>query len=136
VTGDRFQVLVLNWGRPRGSFSARTLTALKEDPISTVDLIAGTSTGGIIALGLGLGLVCGHGISGKFWVRTGQAGVPRACPARSPLWAQWATPQNPTRVRVTAASPTRIPRMKRHYAANDGTAASMVSLALDKPLCR
>ncbi len=39
-------------------------------------------------------------------------------------------------VRVAAASPTRIPRTKRHYAAYSGTAASMVSLALDKPLCR
>src|ERR1700733_582685 len=60
VTGDRFQILALDGGGLRGIFSAAILAALEEDlQISVVDhfdLIAGTSTGGIIALGLGLGL--------------------------------------------------------------------------------
>ena len=59
---DRGQVPDLGSGRRRaaGIFSAAILAALEEDlQISIVDhfdLIAGTSTGGIIALGLGLGL--------------------------------------------------------------------------------
>jgi patatin-like phospholipase/acyl hydrolase len=60
VTGDRFQILALDGGGLRGIFSAAILAALEEDlQISIVDhfdLITGTSTGGIIALGLGLGL--------------------------------------------------------------------------------
>lgn len=60
MTGDRFQILALDGGGLRGIFSAAMLAALEEDlQISIVDhfdLIAGTSTGGIIALGLGLGL--------------------------------------------------------------------------------
>jgi patatin-like phospholipase/acyl hydrolase len=47
VIGDMFQILTLDGGRLRGIFSAATLTASEEDlRISTVDLIAGTSTGG------------------------------------------------------------------------------------------
>jgi patatin-like phospholipase/acyl hydrolase len=60
MTEDRFQVLALDGGGLRGIFSAAILAALEDDlQISVVDhfdLIAGTSTGGIIALGLGLGL--------------------------------------------------------------------------------
>jgi uncharacterized protein len=60
VNENRFQILSLDGGGLRGIFSAAILAALEEDlQISIVDhfdLIAGTSTGGIIALGLGLGL--------------------------------------------------------------------------------
>jgi patatin-like phospholipase/acyl hydrolase len=60
VTGSRFQILALDGGGLRGIFSAAILAALEEDLQMSVadhfDLIAGTSTGGIIALGLGLGL--------------------------------------------------------------------------------
>jgi patatin-like phospholipase/acyl hydrolase len=57
---ERFQILSLDGGGIRGLFSAAVLAAIEED-LGTVlvdhfDLIAGTSTGGIIALGLGLGL--------------------------------------------------------------------------------
>lgn len=56
----RFQILALDGGGLRGIFSAAVLAGLEEDlGISIVDhfdLITGTSTGGIIALGLGLGL--------------------------------------------------------------------------------
>ncbi|MGW7358875.1 CBASS cGAMP-activated phospholipase [Streptomyces sp. NPDC054802] len=59
VTG-RFQILALDGGGFRGMFSAAVLARLEEDLgiriVDHFDLIAGTSTGGIIALGLGLGL--------------------------------------------------------------------------------
>ena len=56
----RFQILSLDGGGFRGMFSAAVLARLEEDLGMRIadhfDLIAGTSTGGIIALGLGLGL--------------------------------------------------------------------------------
>jgi patatin-like phospholipase/acyl hydrolase len=61
VTSDtqRFQILSLDGGGIKGIFSAAVLAAIEEDLNTSVirhfDLIAGTSTGGIIALGLGLG---------------------------------------------------------------------------------
>ncbi|MFI7543804.1 CBASS cGAMP-activated phospholipase [Actinoplanes sp. NPDC049599] len=60
VAGRRFQILSLDGGGLRGMFSAAVLAGLEEDLDVRIadhfDLIAGTSTGGIIALGLGLGL--------------------------------------------------------------------------------
>lgn len=57
---NRFQILALDGGGIRGIFSAATLAALEEDlgtrVVEHFDLIVGTSTGGIIALGLGAGL--------------------------------------------------------------------------------
>lgn len=57
---ERFQILALDGGGFRGMFSAAVLARLEEDLDIRIadhfDLIAGTSTGGIIALGLGLGL--------------------------------------------------------------------------------
>ena len=57
---DRFQILALYGGGIKGIFSAAVLAAMEDDlKISVIehfDLIAGTSTGGIIALALGLGL--------------------------------------------------------------------------------
>ena len=56
----RFQVLSLDGGGYRGVFSAAVLAQLEEDLDLSIsdhfDLIAGTSTGGVIALGLGAGL--------------------------------------------------------------------------------
>ncbi|MCC6862775.1 MAG: patatin-like phospholipase family protein [Bryobacterales bacterium] len=56
----RFQILALDGGGIKGIFSAAVLAAIEEDLGTTVadhfDLVAGTSTGGIIALALGLGL--------------------------------------------------------------------------------
>jgi patatin-like phospholipase/acyl hydrolase len=56
----RFQILSLDGGGLRGIFSAAILARLEEDLETSIidhfDLIAGTSTGGIIALALGLGL--------------------------------------------------------------------------------
>ena len=57
---ERFQILSLDGGGIRGVFSVAILAAIEEDLgvrlADHFDLIAGTSTGGIIALGLGLGL--------------------------------------------------------------------------------
>lgn len=60
MTEGRFQILSLDGGGLRGMFSAALLARFEEDLgiriVDHFDLIAGTSTGGIIALGLGLGL--------------------------------------------------------------------------------
>lgn len=57
---DRFQILSLDGGGIKGMFSAAVLANIEEDLqtriIDHFDLIAGTSTGGIIAIALGLGL--------------------------------------------------------------------------------
>ncbi|HWQ91709.1 MAG TPA: CBASS cGAMP-activated phospholipase [Clostridia bacterium] len=57
---EGFQILSLDGGGIKGIFSAALLAAIEDDLGTKVtdhfDLIAGTSTGGIIALGLGLGL--------------------------------------------------------------------------------
>jgi patatin-like phospholipase/acyl hydrolase len=56
----RFQILALDGGGIKGLFSAALLAALEDDlkirVIDHFDLIAGTSTGGLIAIALGLGL--------------------------------------------------------------------------------
>ena len=55
-----FRILSLDGGGIKGSFSAAVLATLEEDTgrsvVDQFDLITGTSTGGIIALGLGLGI--------------------------------------------------------------------------------
>lgn len=60
MIGGRFQILSLDGGGLRGMFSAAVLARLEDDLQLRItdhfDLIAGTSTGGIIAIGLGLGL--------------------------------------------------------------------------------
>jgi len=57
---NSFQILALDGGGIKGLFSAAVLTHLDEDLqiniIDYFDLIIGTSTGGIIALGLGIGM--------------------------------------------------------------------------------
>lgn len=56
---NRFQILSLDGGGLKGIFTASFLAALEENTgkaiVDHFDLIAGTSTGGIIALALGLG---------------------------------------------------------------------------------
>jgi patatin-like phospholipase/acyl hydrolase len=72
---SRFQILSLDGGGLRGIFSAALLANLEDDLNMRVadhfDLIAGTSTGGIIALGLGLGLTPREIV--EFYVRLGPA---------------------------------------------------------------
>jgi len=57
---ERFQILALDGGGIKGLFAAAVLAKIEEDLGVDVadhfDLITGTSTGGIIALGLGIGL--------------------------------------------------------------------------------
>lgn len=56
---EAFQVLALDGGGIRGIFSAAVLAAIEEDCQTSIvdhfDLLVGTSTGGLIALALGLG---------------------------------------------------------------------------------
>jgi uncharacterized protein len=60
ATDHRFQVLAIDGGGVRGIFAAALLAGLEEDlgqpVVDLFDLVVGTSTGGIIALGLGAGL--------------------------------------------------------------------------------
>jgi len=60
MSESRFQILSLDGGGLKGIFTAAFLAKWETDTGNSVvdhfDLIAGTSTGGIIALGLGLGL--------------------------------------------------------------------------------
>jgi len=57
---QRFQIMALDGGGIRGIFSAAVLAHIEEDLNLDItehfDLIAGTSTGGVIALGLGVGM--------------------------------------------------------------------------------
>lgn len=57
---DRFQILALDGGGAKALFTAQVLARLEEDLGVSIkdsfDLIAGTSAGGIVALGLGAGL--------------------------------------------------------------------------------
>lgn len=57
---QRFQILSLDGGGIKGLFSAAVLSAIEEDlninVVDHFDLITGTSTGGIIALGLAVGM--------------------------------------------------------------------------------
>lgn len=59
-SSSRFRILSLDGGGIKGTFSAAFLATLEEltgkSMVRHFDLIAGTSTGGIIALALGLGL--------------------------------------------------------------------------------
>ncbi|MHB9004453.1 MAG: CBASS cGAMP-activated phospholipase [Coriobacteriia bacterium] len=61
---SRFRILALDGGGVKGAYTAAVLASIEEDagkPIAEhFDLIAGTSTGGILALGLGLGLPAPH----------------------------------------------------------------------------
>ena len=56
----RFRILSLDGGGIKGAFSAAALATLEESTgrrcLDHFDLISGTSTGGIIAIGLGLGM--------------------------------------------------------------------------------
>jgi patatin-like phospholipase/acyl hydrolase len=89
MTGDRtrnpqpFRVLALDGGGIKGTFSAAVLATFEEmNPrlrlADHFDLIVGTSTGGIIAIGLGLGLTAGDIL--KFYEDQGPAIFPATGP--------------------------------------------------------
>lgn len=77
----RFQILALDGGGLKGLFSAAVLAEFEQDlKVSLVDhfdLICGTSTGGLIALGLGAGMTPAEIV--EFYVTHG----PRIFPRRS-----------------------------------------------------
>jgi uncharacterized protein len=79
----KFQILSLDGGGIKGLFSAAVLAAIEEDLNVNVtdhfDLIAGTSTGGLIAIGLGLGLRPREIV--EFYLQEGPAIFPKR-----PLW--------------------------------------------------
>jgi patatin-like phospholipase/acyl hydrolase len=60
VSASRFRILALDGGGIMGAFTAAVLAAWEADTGARVvdhfDLVAGTSTGGILAIGLGMGL--------------------------------------------------------------------------------
>jgi patatin-like phospholipase/acyl hydrolase len=86
---ERFQLLSLDGGGIRGLFSAAVLAAIEEDlkinVIDHFDLIAGTSTGGIIALGLGLGMKPRDIV--EFYLTEGPKIFPRWLGAK--WWQHW-----------------------------------------------
>jgi uncharacterized protein len=86
-TGNRFQILALDGGGYKGMFAATVLACLEADLGITMadhfDLVTGTSSGGIIALGLGAGLRPAE-IS-DFYVTHGTSIFRRKTPGRR-LW--------------------------------------------------
>lgn len=79
VLEDQFQILSLDGGGIKGLFSAAVLAAIEEDLKINIadhfDLIAGTSTGGIIAIGIGLGMKPREIV--EFYLREGPKIFPR-----------------------------------------------------------
>lgn len=80
----RFQILAIDGGGIRGMFAAAVLAHLEQDLDTSItehfDLITGTSTGGIIALGLGLGM-CPAEIL-EFYLKHGRAIFPQGTQGR------------------------------------------------------
>jgi patatin-like phospholipase/acyl hydrolase len=76
---EKFQILSLDGGGLKGLFTAAVLAAFEEDCNTTIvdhfDLIAGTSTGGIIALALGAGIRPAEIV--KFYTESGPEIFPR-----------------------------------------------------------
>lgn len=97
---ERFQILSLDGGGIKGLFSAAVLANLEEDLHTNIidhfDLIVGTSTGGIIALGLGLGMKPKQVV--EFYVENGPQ-IFRNAPGLNPLrhWFGRKYPQQPLR---------------------------------------
>jgi len=84
----RFRILSIDGGGIKGVFPAAFLSAIEEKlphPIARYfDLITGTSTGGIIALGLGFGLTATQLLD--FYVKRGPSIFPKE---RRRLWRRW-----------------------------------------------
>jgi len=78
---DRFQILSLDGGGIKGLFSAAVLAFLEADHSINItnhfDLIVGTSTGGIIALALGLGMSPRDIV--RFYIEEGPKIFPKCC---------------------------------------------------------
>ena len=89
------QVLALDGGGLRGIFTAATLAAWEEDFGTSIadhfDLIVGTSTGGVIALALGLGVSPAEILS--IYVDHGDRIFPPARRTRRGLWRRLRRPR-------------------------------------------
>lgn len=76
-----FQILALDGGGIKGIFSAAMLAHIEDDLETSIvdhfDLIVGTSTGGIIALGLGMGLSAKEIL--EFYIEHGPKIFPNNC---------------------------------------------------------
>lgn len=106
-TQDRFQILALDGGGIKGLFSAAVLAKLEEKLqvriVDHFDLITGTSTGGLIALGLGLGMRPQEIV--QFYIREGPAIFSNRFGWR--WWLQWFRrkyPQQPLKTALTGTS--------------------------------
>jgi patatin-like phospholipase/acyl hydrolase len=102
----RFQILSLDGGGIKGLFAAAVLAKLEEkletDIVSHFDLITGTSTGGVIALGLGLGMTAREIVG--FYVKEGPKIFGNRLGWRS--WLQWVRPKYPQdRLRLALEGP-------------------------------
>src|SRR3989442_5590388 len=100
ATYERFQILSLDGGGIKGLFSAAVLAKLEEDLNTNItdhfDLIVGTSTGGIIALGLGLGMKPQEIV--QFYVESGpQIFRDRLGLSKFKHWLSCKFPQHPLR---------------------------------------
>ncbi|ALA59443.1 CBASS cGAMP-activated phospholipase [Nitrospira moscoviensis] len=97
---EKFQILSLDGGGIKGLFSASVLAKLEDDlGVSIVDhfdLIVGTSTGGLIALGLGMGMRPRELV--RFYVESGPKIFQRSFGLRSfTHWVYRKFPQAPLR---------------------------------------
>lgn len=100
---QRFQILSLDGGGIKGLFSAAVLAQLEEDCGTEItkhfDLIAGTSTGGIIALALGAGMRPREIV--QFYVNQGSRIFRNQCGIRSLMhWIRRKYPRTPLETAV------------------------------------
>ncbi|MGA3008507.1 MAG: CBASS cGAMP-activated phospholipase [Opitutaceae bacterium] len=96
VNHSRVQILAIDGGGFRGLFAAKCLAHWEETTgkrtADCFDLICGTSTGGILALGLGLGIPANELVN--FYLEDGRAMFPTSPLARSTAWLRhWALPK-------------------------------------------
>lgn len=128
----RFQILSLDGGGLRGLYSAAVLAGVERSLGVRVadhfDLVAGTSTGGIIALGLGLGFSPAQLVS--FYLDDG----PRIFPRGDRLWRR---ARHYLKAKYTASElVTRLQRVfgeKRLGDSHKGLVIPYYSLDSDKP---
>lgn len=94
---SRFQILSLDGGGVRGLYSAVVLAALEADTgvriTEAFDLVAGTSTGGIIALALGAGMTPREIV--EFYAKFGPRIFPHGAVSRLSRWVRhWVRPKH------------------------------------------
>jgi hypothetical protein len=102
-TSDQFQILAIDGGGFRGLFAAKCLAEWEAQTgrrtADCFDLICGTSTGGIIAMGIGLGIPAQKLVD--FYLEDGRRIFPVWWPARTYAWfRRWLFPKlSATRLR-------------------------------------